>query len=152
MAMIGFNFTKILVEKKKQSAVNVSVNSNLGIKNISDMKFPIDDKKSALRFEFNYVCKYEPDFASIEITGELIELQEKEFAKKVVEDWTKNKTLPTEIMTHVLNTALSKCNIEAIILSKEMGLPSPVPMPKISAKPKEGAKISVSKKDEKKKK
>jgi hypothetical protein len=31
-----------------------------------------------------------------------------------------------------MNNALHKCNIEAILLSKEMNLPSPVPLPRLN--------------------
>jgi hypothetical protein len=34
-------------------------------------------------------------------------------------------------MSAILNTVLTKCNIEALILSQEVNLPSPIPLPKV---------------------
>jgi len=43
----------------------------------------------------------------------------------------KDKKLPKEIMAGLLNTKLTKCNIQALILSQEINLPAPIPLPKV---------------------
>ena len=48
--------------------------------------------------------------------------------------WKKNKAIPKEAMTAVINTALTKCNIQALILSQQVNLPPPIPLPKVGAK------------------
>ena len=34
-------------------------------------------------------------------------------------------------MAGLLNTILTKCNVQALILSQEVNLPPPIPMPKV---------------------
>ena len=51
--------------------------------------------------------------------------------KEILDGWEKDKKLPKEIMPGILNTALNKCNIQALILSERISLPSPIELPKI---------------------
>jgi hypothetical protein len=37
-------------------------------------------------------------------------------------------------MVPVLNSILAKCNIQAIILTREVNLPPPIPLPKVQFK------------------
>ena len=41
-----------------------------------------------------------------------------------------------EVMEQVINTALNKSNVEALILSRDINLPPPIPLPKIKGKAK----------------
>ena len=57
--------------------------------------------------------------------------------KKIVDfidSWKKDKKLPKEVMSSVLNTILSRCNVEAMLLSREVNLPPPIPLPKVTVK------------------
>ena len=51
--------------------------------------------------------------------------------KEILDGWKKDKRLPKETMTNVLNTILGKCNVEALILSERINLPPPIPLPKV---------------------
>ena len=42
------------------------------------------------------------------------------------------KKIAKDIMSRVLNAVLAKCNIEALILSQEVNLPPPIPLPKVT--------------------
>lgn len=131
MAMIGFNFTKISVEKQKQITGKVSIANNLQFSNVKEAKINFVDKKSAINLEFVFNCKYEPDIGHIELKGNAIELLDPEKTKDTLESWKKDKKLPKGIAEKILNTILNKCYVEALILSNSMNLPSPVPLPRI---------------------
>ena len=50
--------------------------------------------------------------------------------KKAIDGWKKEKKVDKDIMTQVLNTALTRCNVQALILSQDLNLPPPIPLPR----------------------
>ena len=80
---------------------------------------------------FGFVSKYEPKIAEINIEGNVILLLDTKKGEEVLNSWKKDKKIPKEVMGSILNTALTKSNIQALILSQEMGLPAPIPLPKV---------------------
>ncbi len=131
MTVIGFSFTKMHVEKKNPVKGKVNINNNVGIKNMEETKLTINAEKKALKLDFEFDSTYEPDIGNIHLEGEVIYLIDKAKADDALKNWKKNKRIEKEIMNNVLNNVLSKCNIEALILSRDMNLPSPVPLPKV---------------------
>jgi len=143
MAMVGFSFTKISAERKPASNSAVNIESNAGVTDVVELPV-IEPKKALLKFEFVFTVKYEPGVGKIELGGELVELYDKEYGLKVIDHWTKNKKLPPEIMPDIFNNLLARCNIQAVVLSRDMGLPSPIQMPRVDAKAKDGSKTEKS--------
>ncbi len=136
MAMVGFSFTKINAEKKPATGQAVNIESNAGVINVVELPV-IDPKKVLLRFDFTFIVKYEPGAGKIELNGEVVELYDKEFGSKIIDFWNKEKKLHPEVMQEVFNNVLSRSNVEAIVLSRDMGLPSPIQMPRVDVKPKD---------------
>jgi len=136
MALVGFSFTKVIAEKKIAINQTVNIESNAGVTNVIELP-GIDSKKTLVRFDFNFVVKYEPDAGKIELDGEIIEIYDKEFGTKIVDYWAKDKKLHSEVMQEVFNNILSKSNMEAIVISRDLGLPSPIQMPRVDVKPQE---------------
>lgn len=134
MTIVGFNFNKISAERTGNSD-NVRVESNVGIVNVVESKIP-DPKKAILKFEFVFSSKFEPGIGNIELKGELIEMFDKELANRILEGWNKNNVLHKDVAPRVLNAILARSNVEAIIMSKELGLPSPIQLPKVEIKQK----------------
>lgn len=134
MTVIGFSFNKILIEKKNPVKGKVNINNNVGIKNLEETKLNINTTKKALKMEFEFTSKYEPNIGDILLEGDVVYLIDKDKAEEVIKNWKKNKKLEKDIMTDVLNNVLAKCNIEALILSKDMNLPPPIPLPKVGDK------------------
>lgn len=132
MTIIGFNFTSISVEKKAPVKGKVNISNNISLKEVKDTQLALGtSNQPGLRFEFEYTSKYEPDIGSIVLKGEIIDIEEEKVVKDVVKEWKKSKSLSKEIRKNVLSHILTKCNIEAVVLSRELNLPSPIPMPKI---------------------
>jgi hypothetical protein len=132
MVIVGINFTKINVEKKSLIAGKVNINNNISIKDVEEKDLALGkSKQKGLRFLFEFTSKYEPDIGHIFLNGDVIYLGEEKQIKDLATGWKKNKRLPKEIMTHILNNVLTKCNIEALILSGVINLPPPIPLPKV---------------------
>jgi hypothetical protein len=135
MTVVGFNFTKIVGEKKGPMKGKISINNNVSITNVEETTLPIEKTQGALQFTFAYSSKFEPNIGSLEIEGTLIYLQTKDAVKKIMDGWKKNKQILPEVMTPIMNQILAKCNIEALFITRDLNLPSPIPLPKIGAKP-----------------
>ena len=118
-------------KKKGVPKGSISVSNNIKIENVEEVKMGLDKTKNALKFTFSYKTTYSPDIAIIELKGELLGLVNAEDATKIIDKWTKDKTLDKENAKAVINNVMNKCTIEVILLSRELGLPSPIPMPSV---------------------
>lgn len=130
--IIGFGFTKVTAERKEAAKGKIDVNNNISIKNVEESDISLGkDNQKALNFTFEFTSTYEPSIGNISIEGEVIYMDEQKKAKEILNSWKKEKKLQKELMVGLLNTILAKCNVQALILSQEVNLPSPIPMPKV---------------------
>ena len=135
MAVISTNFKKISAERKGGAKGKININNNVSVTKVdrADLSIGIS-KQEALRFEFEYVTKYEPKMGEINLTGELVYLNTPEKINEILDSWKKNKSVPKDIMPVILNSVLAKCNIEALILSRDINLPPPIQLPRVKVK------------------
>ncbi|MEM3373675.1 MAG: hypothetical protein QXE31_00490 [Candidatus Woesearchaeota archaeon] len=133
MAIIGFHFTKMSVERKKQPSGKINVKNNVILTDIKEANVISNVKQKAIEFKFAYNTIYEPEIASLSLEGALVFVGNDELVNKALETWNKEKKLVEEIIPEVYNYLLEKCSIEALILAKEMNLPPHVPLPKVSS-------------------
>lgn len=137
MTIVGFSFSKILVEKKKHIRGKLEIANNVVIKDVKDIPLTIGNiKQPGLRFTFEFSSKYKPGIGSIVLEGYVLYMGEKEENEKILKGWKKNKRVPAEVVTQVINAVLTRCNVAAILLSREMALPPPVKLPSIEKKVK----------------
>ncbi|MBI2133678.1 hypothetical protein HYU11_03275 [Candidatus Woesearchaeota archaeon] len=130
--IIGFNFKKINIEKKNSVTGKVDINNNVAITDVKENDFSMGkQKQKGLSFIFEFTSKYEPDVGNLLFEGEVLYLGEPKDNDNLLKGWKKNKSLPKEIMAEIIDTVLSRCNIEALILSRDINLPPPVPLPKV---------------------
>lgn len=135
MTVVGFNFTKIVVEKKQAAKGKINIKNNISIKNIEETDLSLGRVKEAgLKFTFEYKSIYDPKVGEITLTGVVLYLEDAKKVKGIVKNWKSDKKVPQELMRAILNTALAKCNIQAIILSNDINLPPPVPLPKVEVR------------------
>ena len=135
MTVVGFNFTKIDVERNESPKGKINISSNISVKDIVQKDLSLGgEKQSALRFVFEFISSYEPNVGKILLIGDVLYLGDAKKNKDILDQWKKEKKVAKEIMTSILNTVLSKCHIQALILSQEVNLPPPIPMPKVSVK------------------
>ncbi|MFA5141368.1 MAG: hypothetical protein WC471_00140 [Candidatus Woesearchaeota archaeon] len=136
MTVVGFNFNKINVERAKPLQGKISINNNISIKGVENKDLSLGSaKQSGLKVAFEYGVVYSNEakekLANLDLEGEVLLLEQDAKVKDIVKDWDKSKKLSKEMTMQVLQTALSKCNIQAIILSRDLNLPTPIPLPKV---------------------
>ncbi len=130
MKIIGFNLNKILVEKKENFQGKIEISQNIDIKEISEDSIPLT-KEGVLKIEFNFLINYSNNVAKLEFVGILIVIPEKNELKEILKNW-KDKKISDKIRAPLFNFIMSKCNIQALSLEDDMGLPYHIPMPKIN--------------------
>jgi len=132
---MGFNFTKISVEKFSDKAEDLKLTTNINIEDLKEVKtasFKI--KEEIIAVKFMYSINYEPQYAKIEMVGNVVFGVEPKQAREILKQW-KDKKTPEEFRMVLFNTILRKTNIKALQLEEEMNLPLHMSMP--SLKPQE---------------
>ena len=130
MPIAGINFTKISAERKSELKGKININNNIVITDIKKMEFKLPNQES-VKVEFDFNSKYEPNIGVILITGEVIIIDQPKKVTDILDQWKKDKKLPDDILASVMNNLLTKCNIEAILMGREVGLPPTLNMPKV---------------------
>lgn len=135
MPIVGIQFNKIVVEKFNPVKGKVQVNNNVILKDVEKMDLQLGGSKQAgLKFLFEFTANYEPKIANMTLNGALTFFEKPEKVKEIADGWKKDKKLAKELMSSVLNTILSRCNMEAIFFAREVNLPPPIPLPKVQVK------------------
>ncbi len=133
MKIIGFQFNKILCEKKGGNLKDVKLNTNIDLSSIDEVKSEmIKTKEQIISVKFNYLINYAPQFAKIELSGEIVMVEDEKIAKEILKDW-KDKKLPPQFKMGLFNLILKKSSIKALQLEEEMGLPYHIPFPSLKA-------------------
>jgi hypothetical protein len=136
MTVVGLQINKIVVEKLAPAKGKVSVNNNVAVKDVekTDLTFGTS-KQDALKFTFEFKATYEPKIANMTFEGDVTYFDTPAVIEDVMKGWKKDKKVAPEVMSGIINTILSRCNIEALLLSREVNLPPPIPMPRVNVKP-----------------
>lgn len=134
MAIIGFSMQKISVERKNSPKGKINIKNNVSIKKVQKSKFNFGDGRDALSYTFEFSVTYEPNVGSITIAGEVVNLVDAKMSKDVLTKWKKEKKVDAVALAPVLNAILQRCNVQALILSRDINLPSPIPLPSVSKK------------------
>ena len=141
MTMLGFNFKEIKVNRKDGVKGKINIKNNVILTDVTEQDLNLGDKnQSALRFNFEFSSKYGSDLGEIILGGDLLFMESVEKTKEILAGWKKDKKIPKDVMAGILNTVLSKCNIEALILSQKVNLPPPIPMPSVQQAEEKAAK------------
>jgi len=135
MTIVKINIHKMNAERNLESAGGqIKINNNVSIKNVEDLAFDVEGKKG-LKFSFSFNCNYEPDLGKIEVEGQILFVESAAKVEEIKKGWEKSKKIPMDVMEQVVNAALHKGNIQAIKISEEVNLPSPLPLPKVRTGP-----------------
>ncbi|MBI2138169.1 hypothetical protein HYU13_01145 [Candidatus Woesearchaeota archaeon] len=136
MTIIGFNFNKITVVRNDGVTGKINIKNNVTVKDVKDQSLDLGSTdQKALKFVFEFTTSYDPNLGSIGLTGDVVYLDTAKEAKGILDEWKKTKKVKKEVMANILNTVLTKCNIEALILSQKVNLPPPVPLPRVTSEP-----------------
>tara|TARA_Y100000310_G_C20657040_1_gene802508 strand:+ start:490 stop:915 length:426 start_codon:yes stop_codon:yes gene_type:complete len=133
MAIVKINLHKVIAERSLEAkGGQIKINNNVSIKNVDDMAFSVEGKKG-LKFTFAFNCNYEPELGKIEVEGQVLFVEDGKKIEEIKKSWDKDKRIPMEIMEQIINAALHKGNIQAIKISEEVNLPSPLQLPKVQS-------------------
>ncbi len=132
MTVLGLKFNKLSVETLNPPKGKISVNHNISVTDVdsSDL-FLGTAKQTVLKVDFKFTADYEPKIAHILLEGTLTYFDKPDAIKSTVESWKKDKKMPNEMLNNILNTIVTKSNIEALFLAREVNLPPPIALPKV---------------------
>ncbi|HKL24465.1 MAG TPA: hypothetical protein VJ912_03960 [Candidatus Nanoarchaeia archaeon] len=146
MKLLGFNYTKIEIEKLKEISKDLKINSNIDITDIKEVKQSVlKSKETILSLNFSYKINYNPDYAKVNIGGNFILSLDPKTAKDILKEWKNNK-IPKEFKIPLFNIILKKANVKALSLEEDLNLPLHLPMPKVGRQKKPSKEESNSKK------
>ncbi|MFH1972805.1 MAG: hypothetical protein ABIJ18_04990 [archaeon] len=133
MPVIGFNFDKFHVEKKKQLEAPIKVDSSMKIVDIKKegLRMGEEDTEKILKVDYEFGIKYDPKQAEILIEGHLLYHEDEKKLDKILSEWKKTKKFDAEMTQLIMNNILLRCNIKALLLGQEIGLPPHIRMPMI---------------------
>lgn len=134
MRLMGFTFNKIEVERISNKAEKLKITSNIDISSINDIKSDVlKTKETLLAIDFKYSINYSPNFAKLNFLGNIVISVEPKQGKEILKKW-ENKQLPDDFKINLFNIILKKCNVKALELEEDIGLPLHVAMPRIEPK------------------
>ena len=139
MRVIGFNFKGISSEKKKEVTNPLSINTDINIKEIKKQEVELFPEKEIYSFDYEFKINYE-DHAEINFKGIILALfDDKKIEKELEEKW-KNHEIPENVKIPIMNTIFSRCNLKAMQLEEDLGLPSHLPTPRVVSQDSEKGK------------
>ncbi len=137
--IIGFNLTKISVEREKELKGQITVKYNIEVPEAKKESLSLSKDKDVLSFNFKFNINYEPKLASLVFEGNVLLLAEPKETKEILKGWKKKgEGLVGNVRLIIYNTVLTKCSVKALELENDLNLPSHLPLPKI-APAKEGS-------------
>lgn len=131
LRILNINFTSINADREGVPQGNVKVNNNLSITNLEEANLGLEDTKKGIKITFSSTTQFEPDIAEIVLDGEMTLLGNSEEAQKLLDTYEEKGTIHEDYRTKLLNNMMNKCSLESILISRELNLPSPVPLPKM---------------------
>ncbi len=136
MKLLGFNFTKIQVEKHKDRVEGLKIGTRIDISDIKEAKSTIlKTKDEVLAIKFAFGLDYEPEMAKLDLEGNLIISLEPKKARETLKEW-KNKKMPEDFKIPLFNVILRKSSLKALQLEEEMNLPIHMQLPSLKIEDK----------------
>jgi len=131
MRVIGFNFTKISIEKLKEITEVPKVKTEINIPEIKGVKSTIlKTKEEIIEAKFEYIVNYEPESAKVNIEGRALLSVDPKIAKDILKQWKKKK-MPEEFRMLLFNVVMRKSALKALLLEDELNLPLHTPLPSL---------------------
>jgi len=125
--LLGFNLTKINVEKNQDYQGEVQLKSNIDITSIEKHESTMI-KDESIKISFNFGLDY-GSLGNLNFNGYMYLLFDKESTKKILENWEKKKPINEEINTLIINIILQRCTLRALQLEEELALPFHIQLP-----------------------
>ncbi len=140
MQVIGFNFTKIGVDRISGALRPSAINTNIEFNDMVPESIPLLKDQEALRVLFKFSVTYhdssqkkEVKQGEVSFEGTIIIATPRGQAKDIIKGW-KKKELPTDVQFPLFNLILRRCTPKALDLEDQVGLPTHIPLPHLSPK------------------
>jgi len=127
--LLGFNLTKINVEKNQDYQGQTNIKSNMNIISIEKHKINLI-KQESVKINFNFSIDYEK-LGLISINGFFILTVDKKTFKELTEKWD-SKDFDPKLRVIILNIVIQKSSLQALKLEEEMGFPLHMQMPRVN--------------------
>ncbi len=135
MAIVGFNFSKIDVERSKIPLESYSVKRDISVKNIRNKEIGLGKDQAAFEADFSYTLFYlndkNKDIGKIILSGSFVFLGEPKLINETISIYKKDKSINKKIISSLYNYTFQKCTMQSLLLSKEINLPPPLNLPKL---------------------
>ncbi len=131
MSIVGFNFTKVAVERTGQVEGEMSIDNNVRLLDVEEIPLGSDDKNKGLRLKFEYTADYKPDMGTMAFHGEVLEMLPADEAAEAVDKWKKDGAIHKDLMKRFVNAVFRRCTVLAILQGREVNLPPPVRLPRL---------------------
>ena len=136
MKILGFNFTKIHIEKFKDRVENLKIGTRIDVSNILSTKADmLKTREEILAVKFAFGLDYEPELAKIDLEGNILLSVEPKIARDVLKEW-KDKQMPNDFRQTIFNIIMRKAGLRAIQLEEEMNLPIHFQLPTLKIQEK----------------
>ena len=132
MPIIGFNYDKILVERKGNIKRPLNIHTDVSIKDVEEEKIPLGKTEDILKFNFEFNVKYD-ELGQLVFNGHILYLDDPKKTAEIMKEWKKTKQIETNLMSELINTILQRCNIKALTVSQDVNLPPHLKLPKLVA-------------------
>ena len=132
MPIIGFNYDKILVERKGTIKRPLNIHTDVSIKDVEEEKIPLGKTEDILKFNFEFNVKYD-ELGQLVFNGHVLYLEDPKKTAEIMKEWKKTKQIETNLMSELINTILQRCNIKALTVSQDVNLPPHLKLPKLVA-------------------
>lgn len=136
MPVLGINITKVEMEKQGGMASKVEINLSPKVEEVrlGEIKTP-SGKVNGIEVLFTYQIGYRPDIARASISGMVFYLPpQKEKIDEILDNWEKEKKIPPEMFAEIVNFITNEVTPLLMLISKEMRIPYPIPVPRVSIK------------------
>ena len=129
MAVIGLTIDKIEAERRG-AAPRVEVRLTPSVTDVEKSKLEgVSEKpKDVLIVKFSFDVSFKPDVGKMKMEGSLIYMGD---VDKAYKEWQKNKKLPENINTEILNFIFRNVTPKAFFIANELQLPPILPVPRI---------------------
>lgn len=121
----GFEITGIEAQrfsKTGERLVNIRIEQNSSVTRITK------SEGGTASVEFRFTTNY-AGIGFIKLEGQIILQGEVE---RIIEEWNKKGSMPDDIANIVHNVVVSNCVPTALLISRDLRLPPPIPLPKIN--------------------
>jgi len=129
MKLIGFNLTKMDLEKKSDNLKDLKISTSIDILDVKEVKSDfLNSSGSLMGVKFEYLINYEKDIAFLKFYGNIVVSMDPKQADEITSKW-KDKKLPEGFKLAIFNIILRKSTIKALQFEEELNLPLHMPFP-----------------------